>query len=209
MAGELPFARRANRAASTLSSGSSPSDRRAVKHGYEHLKQPRARPPDQDRAPKPSARVHGHCAPARTETLDLRAFDMNCPRCRLINPPEAERCDCGYEFVSKTMKGGPPPRPTRDITPLLSQLIEIPDPPVPEPTAVREMTPKERQGQVRYSLVLAAFFAVVAVVAATHTNWFWVIVAPLLALFFASTALYSQEPRRHLPILREHVDPRR
>lgn len=29
---------------------------------------------------------------------------MDCPRCRLVNPPNAERCDCGYDFVSKTVE---------------------------------------------------------------------------------------------------------
>jgi hypothetical protein len=28
----------------------------------------------------------------------------NCPRCNLINPPDAVRCDCGYDFLSR--KGG-------------------------------------------------------------------------------------------------------
>ena len=23
-----------------------------------------------------------------------------CPECRLVNPPEAERCDCGWDFVA-------------------------------------------------------------------------------------------------------------
>ena len=29
---------------------------------------------------------------------------LRCPRCLLYNPPEALRCDCGYDFASKTIK---------------------------------------------------------------------------------------------------------
>ena len=29
---------------------------------------------------------------------------MNCPNCRLVNPPAAERCDCGYDFATKSLK---------------------------------------------------------------------------------------------------------
>lgn len=28
---------------------------------------------------------------------------LDCPNCGLINPPMAERCDCGYEFLNKTL----------------------------------------------------------------------------------------------------------
>lgn len=28
---------------------------------------------------------------------------MNCPKCGLINPDSAERCDCGYDFRRKTL----------------------------------------------------------------------------------------------------------
>lgn len=33
-----------------------------------------------------------------------------CPRCRLINPPEAERCDCGWDFVTQTQERSYIPR---------------------------------------------------------------------------------------------------
>lgn len=28
---------------------------------------------------------------------------MICPYCKLVNPPEALKCDCGYDFASRTM----------------------------------------------------------------------------------------------------------
>lgn len=28
-----------------------------------------------------------------------------CPRCRLVNPPKAQRCDCGYDFVARQHVG--------------------------------------------------------------------------------------------------------
>ncbi len=30
-----------------------------------------------------------------------------CPSCGLINPAEAERCDCGYDFVNQVQRRGP------------------------------------------------------------------------------------------------------
>jgi hypothetical protein len=29
---------------------------------------------------------------------------MKCPRCSLINPPSALRCDCGYDFATQTVE---------------------------------------------------------------------------------------------------------
>ncbi len=29
---------------------------------------------------------------------------MDCPQCGLVNSPEAQRCDCGYDFVSKSVQ---------------------------------------------------------------------------------------------------------
>lgn len=29
---------------------------------------------------------------------------MECPNCGLLNPPTSERCDCGFDFASGTMK---------------------------------------------------------------------------------------------------------
>jgi hypothetical protein len=29
---------------------------------------------------------------------------MKCPRCDLVNPATAQRCDCGYDFASKQLK---------------------------------------------------------------------------------------------------------
>src|SRR5205807_4398765 len=30
---------------------------------------------------------------------------MNCPACNLINPDSAQRCDCGYDFETRTIRG--------------------------------------------------------------------------------------------------------
>lgn len=29
---------------------------------------------------------------------------MDCPACGLLNPPEAQRCDCGYDFHAGRME---------------------------------------------------------------------------------------------------------
>jgi hypothetical protein len=28
----------------------------------------------------------------------------DCPQCKLVNPPTAARCDCGYDFATNTMQ---------------------------------------------------------------------------------------------------------
>lgn len=29
---------------------------------------------------------------------------MKCPQCKLINDPDAQRCDCGYDFETQSVK---------------------------------------------------------------------------------------------------------
>ena len=29
---------------------------------------------------------------------------LDCPKCGLVNPTEAQRCDCGYDFVSQMVE---------------------------------------------------------------------------------------------------------
>src|SRR5262245_46763800 len=31
-------------------------------------------------------------------------MSQTCPRCGLFNPPEAQRCDCGYDFASQRVE---------------------------------------------------------------------------------------------------------
>jgi hypothetical protein len=32
-----------------------------------------------------------------------------CPKCEAVNPDSADRCDCGYDFVSEPMRPADPP----------------------------------------------------------------------------------------------------
>ena len=31
-------------------------------------------------------------------------MQMDCPHCKLVNPPNATRCDCGYDFQTRTIQ---------------------------------------------------------------------------------------------------------
>jgi hypothetical protein len=74
---------------------------------------------------------------------------MDCPRCQLINPDTAKRCDCGFDFETKTTERSYLPRKKGPSKPklvsaivfgallLVVQLIRIPELPVPfSPEAV-------------------------------------------------------------------------
>jgi hypothetical protein len=45
-----------------------------------------------------------------------------CPRCGLVNPPTALRCDCGYEFGTGRVVGQPLADPTR-LSDLVTRLL--------------------------------------------------------------------------------------
>jgi len=36
---------------------------------------------------------------------DYHVMVKDCPKCGLVNPPEALRCDCGYDFATRQMQG--------------------------------------------------------------------------------------------------------
>ena len=40
-----------------------------------------------------------------------------CPRCRLVNPPTAPQCDCGYEFAAGRVTGPPVADHSREAAP--------------------------------------------------------------------------------------------
>ena len=41
---------------------------------------------------------------------------MKCPQCGLLNADEAQRCDCGYDFVKKTVEQPSLPQPPKKKT---------------------------------------------------------------------------------------------
>jgi uncharacterized RDD family membrane protein YckC len=47
---------------------------------------------------------------------------MDCPKCGLINPPTSQRCDCGYDFDTRTYAKAIPSA----VTPLLGNAIGLP-----------------------------------------------------------------------------------
>jgi hypothetical protein len=51
----------------------------------------------------------------RKSALPLPAV-KTCPKCRLINPPEAERCDCGWDFVAARQERSYLPRKSAATT---------------------------------------------------------------------------------------------
>jgi hypothetical protein len=53
---------------------------------------------------------------------------QDCPTCGMVNPPEAQRCDCGYDFVARQMKRsylGAKDRPSVDPATTVETLVCI------------------------------------------------------------------------------------
>src|SRR5579864_5023371 len=53
---------------------------------------------------------------------------MNCPRCGLINPETAQRCDCGYDFITKSVEktySTSSPTTTRSRIAIGSQVVAL------------------------------------------------------------------------------------
>lgn len=48
---------------------------------------------------------------------------MECPRCRLVNPDSAQRCDCGYDFPTGTVRASYADAAKRGKTPQPSEAV--------------------------------------------------------------------------------------
>lgn len=73
---------------------------------------------------------------------------MDCPRCKLVNPATAERCDCGYDFGTGTMKTSylnPAPVPSEGVRQRGRR-----DMPVPFPVDVKFIRAAEENLGVRF-----------------------------------------------------------
>ena len=47
------------------------------------------------------------CGPSGAAGLQREVstlVQMDCPNCKLVNPPNATRCDCGYDFQTRTIQ---------------------------------------------------------------------------------------------------------
>src|SRR5215470_6098387 len=97
---------------------------------------------------------------------------MNCPSCRLINPPTAKRCDCGYDFETKTVEASyynqPLPRELRSVVASRSLLL-------------------------RAWLLIVGYSTALAIVALVMRNAWWLLAAAWWGLL---NYLYEQLARR-------------
>src|SRR5215813_12851532 len=83
---------------------------------------------------------------------------MECPRCRLISPESATRCDCGYNFQTASVESAVPARPVDDDSPLK-----------------RTPLPQMWIGFVLSALMLASEFLDVGTLPGTQANVFFFI----------------------------------
>jgi hypothetical protein len=50
---------------------------------------------------------------------------MECPNCKLINPPESVQCDCGYDFLTATIPVTPEHRENPPLTGTIPSLVQL------------------------------------------------------------------------------------
>ena len=53
---------------------------------------------------------------------------MECPHCKLLNPDTAQRCDCGYNFTTKTLEepyDRSVPRKTINVLKIAAALVSL------------------------------------------------------------------------------------
>jgi hypothetical protein len=137
---------------------------------------------------------------------------MQCPKCHLINPETAQRCDCGYDFGSGTMKDSYARRAqshqafdpaavcdcVKEILP--SEIGRLPQ--RNDQELARKLARKQRRTWAGVSFVLAPIFAVYGFidlsVVLPGPGWLALILAPVVFCYglFSLLHIRTGDPRK-------------